>query len=218
MKLRFKSKQKESGDVWSFIFEPAEPLDWTAGQSIRLEIPRKTWGYDERRFTIASAPFEKQLRITTRLSGSDFKNLLDALEAGDAIDGYGVEGRFVWGNQKRHRLLIAAGIGITPYRSMLAQRLHDNRPVDATLIYVTRDNPPVFGEELEEWSRKGKFNLHFAARRLDLGEDATLAPLWMSSLIYLSGPEKMVREMSARLVELGVLKDRIRLDEFTGIL
>jgi NAD(P)H-flavin reductase len=51
---------------------------WTAGQSIKLEVPGP-YGPLEHRFSISSAPHEGIVAITTRLSGSSYKNSLAAL-------------------------------------------------------------------------------------------------------------------------------------------
>ncbi len=217
VKLQFIRKQEETDGIWSFFFEPAEPLTWLAGQSIRLEIPRSSWGVDERRFTIASAPHEQHLRITTRRSDSSFKQNLFALQAGTPINAFGVEGSFIWGGEKAHRLFIAAGIGITPYRAMLSQRIADGQALDATLVYASSDKPAAFQDELQDWaSAYSDLRLLQTDQRLFIGPDSSLSEHWQKSIIYVSGPEAMVKDLTARLQAMGVADKRIRRDEFTG--
>lgn len=214
MKLVFNNKKQESGDVWSFFFEPVEPVEWKAGQSIRLELPKPTWGYSERRFTISSAPYEKHVRITTRLSDSDFKQALQNLQPGAQIDGHNIEGAFVWEEGSKHKLLIAGGIGITPMRSMLLQAMHDNKKLNATLFYISKDKPPVFLDELEGLANTDFF-ISVTDQRFNLDPDTTLAPIWHDSIVYISGPENMVRTASSQLINAGLDKEHIKLDEFT---
>lgn len=210
MKLRLTGKAQESDDVWSFFFEPTELLTWTAGQSIRLEIPRKTWGHDERRFTIASGPSEGQIRITTRLSGSEFKQALAALEPGQAIDGYSIEGSFVLVEATQPKLFLAAGIGITPFRAILAEA-----PVraDIRLLYQSKDQPPVFGDELSAWLGE---RLRVTPKRLSSDAATAFCPDWQARTVYVSGPEQMVRTIAGELLAEGLPKSQLRTDEFTG--
>jgi ferredoxin-NADP reductase len=78
MKLRLIQKHQELHDVCSFVFEPEEPITWEAGQYMHYNFPHPDTDDRgvERWFTISTAPFEKNIRITTRLAlekGSSFK-------------------------------------------------------------------------------------------------------------------------------------------------
>lgn len=44
MKLQFLRQVPETDTITTFAFLPQEPLAWTAGQSIRLELPRASYG------------------------------------------------------------------------------------------------------------------------------------------------------------------------------
>ncbi len=217
MKLRFVEKQHEGDDVWSFFFEPIEPLRWTAGQSIRLELPRLSYGIDERRFSIASAPHEKHLRIATRQGQSSFKQNLFRLTDNALIDGYAVEGSFVWGKQRTHRLLMAGGIGITPFRAMLLEQAHRSKPIDASLIHTVSRTPPLFYTEFEELSRHDSSFKYFPLQdRLVLGEQTTLPDIWLRSTVYVSGPSLMVDELGDALLQKGLPENKLKRDWFTG--
>lgn len=218
MKLRLARKQKETDAIWSFFFEPAGKVKWLAGQSIRLELPKKTWGVDERRFSIASAPYEKHIRITTRVSKSSFKQLLAKLEPGDSLEGYAIEGDFTWGETDMPRLFLSGGIGITPFRALLAQAVHDGTPLNTTLIHSFSDDKLLFGDELAAWQKKDPtFYVHYLPKtRLSLDSHSTLSPFWQHNLVYISGPEKMVQELAKSLTKQGLPKEQLKLDEFTG--
>lgn len=211
MKLKFLRKQQDTGDVWSFFFEPAEPLEWRAGQSIRLEIPRKSWGYDERRFTIASAPSEEHIRITTRVSSSEFKQSLADLEVGKSLDGHNIEGNFIWDNSDWPSLFLAAGIGITPFRAMLAEWAGKEQ---IKLLYQSRDEPPVFGKELSEWLGEA---LRVTSQRLDPDAVMSFCPDWLERQVYVSGPEQMVHDLSRQLLAAGLPAGQLKTDLFTGL-
>lgn len=212
MKLQFLEKNQESRDVWTFRFAPQEATTWQAGQSIRLEVPI---GYDieEKRFTISSAPYEKRIDITTRLSGSKFKNSLDNLKPGQVIDGQSIEGNFVW-SPAGPKLFVAAGIGITPFHSMLKQRQHEAAGLDVKLIYGGRPGQLPFADWLQVLAvGRSDFELQLIqGRRLSFQD---LGPI-TGQPIYLSGPTDMVNDLNSQLLAAGLSEQNIKRDLFTG--
>ncbi len=100
MKLTLIRKKEEVPSVESFIFSSAEPVTWQAGQFLHCILehePMDNRG-EERWFTIASAPFEKELMITTRIAnekGSSFKTALSALQVGETIEVPEIDGDFI---------------------------------------------------------------------------------------------------------------------------
>jgi len=214
VKLKYTDKKHEAGNVWSFFFEPQEPIAWRAGQSIRLELPRATYGADEKRFSISAAPFEKIIRITTRLSGSSFKKSLSKLKQNQMIDAFSVEGDFLW--EQKPKIFIAAGIGITPFRSMLIQAKHEKKPIDTVLIYGSSDPEPVFKVELQELSdHSPSYRFLFISRRVSPA-DVLSVNNWQQHLVYISGPEPMVNETASKLIAAGLAESQLKLDLFTG--
>jgi len=219
MKLRFERKQREVEDIWSFFFMPVGNVTWKAGQSIRLELPRKSWGIDERRFTISSAPHEKLLRITTKISDSSFKQNLKRLRKGSVINGYNIEGDFLWEQSKKHRLFIAGGIGITPFRALIDAQIAAKKPLNTTLLYSFKTTQPVFERELNTWqsTEPGFQVIYLPNRRVIIDEHGTITDFWRQSLVYVSGPEKMVKAITRQLLAHGLPKMNIRIDLFTGL-
>lgn len=217
MKLKYISKTSEIDDVVTFCFEALEPIDWIAGQSIRLEVPA---GYDsqERRFTIVSAPYQRQICITTRISDSLFKQALNKLAPEAVIDGYAVEGKFIWTDTPQERILCAGGIGITPYMSMFRQLHHDGKPIDATLLYAGRSDRLLFEDELKrlQAEQTGLSVVFLPQQRLSSDIIRHHSKSLKDSLVYLSGPAAMVDELSAKLSSVGFPPEQIKKDWFTG--
>lgn len=213
MRLTFIRQKPVGGDAVTFVFEPNGPITWQAGQSIRLELPTLI-GSSEHRFTISSAPFERHIAITTRPSDSDFKQALFALTPGQVIAANGLEGSFTWQESAHPLLFVAAGIGVTPFRAMLAQRIHDSLPANATLLYASREY--IFADDFATWQKanSGLRVEHIADRRVVLAD--ILVHDTPDRLIYISGPSVMVDELSAALVASGVTNARIKRDWFTG--
>ena len=87
MKLILIAKRPETEGVMSFLFRSDAPLKWQAGQFLHYSLPHPD--ADDRGitryFTIASAPFEGHVMLTTRFDGersSSFKRALGQLPVG----------------------------------------------------------------------------------------------------------------------------------------
>ena len=75
MKLKLTARKREVPGVESFIFKPAEPIVWQAGQYLHYVLnhaPTDDRGSD-RWFTIASAPYERHVMVTTRFADAKGK-------------------------------------------------------------------------------------------------------------------------------------------------
>jgi ferredoxin-NADP reductase len=70
MKFTLRATKQEGNDTFSFIFAPEQPLQWNAGQLLRylLNHPNPHDRGAERYFSIASAPHEKHMMLTTRFA------------------------------------------------------------------------------------------------------------------------------------------------------
>lgn len=188
MKLILRERRHEVEDIWSFDFTGGPA--WVAGQSIRLELPVGC-DTEERRFTIASAPSDGVMTITTRLGESSFKRALGCLSPGAQVDGYAIEGDFIWHPSDQPPLWLAFGLGITPFRAMIRQAQYEGRSVNAELVYVGRI--PLYDMELREVARQEPwFRLRtlrpdeVTAASLAAAVDLTRQP------VYLAGPSSVV--------------------------
>jgi len=224
MYLQLKEKRKEVAGVVSFIFEPEKPIEWIPGQYIHYvlhHLPTDERGSD-RWFTNSAAPFEKNIRVTTRIAenkGSSFKKKLASLKVGGWIEISVVEGEFVVEDPKKQYVFIAGGIGITPFRSILTQLNHDKKPINATLIYANKDKNVVYKKELEKIAKNNpKLKIHyvFSPVHIDEKKIKELVPDIKTPIFYLSGPEPMVESLAEILRRMGVVEDHIKEDSFPG--
>lgn len=221
MTLKFINRSDEVKDVVTFNFEPGEVVDWQPGQYMHynLDLPDVDDKGPERWFTISSAPFEKNIHITTRLDNlpfSSFKKYLMNLKPGDEIEADGPGGKFILRQDAKRHVLIAGGIGITPYRSMLAQLAHDQKPANAVLMYANRDENFIFMEELEKFaSQDNTFSIQkFVNKRIS--EDDIKPYLNEDTVFYLSGPQGMVESYEELLPNWGLNPDKLMKDYFPG--
>jgi ferredoxin-NADP reductase len=222
MKLRFISKKPEGKDVVSFVFEPEEKLSWQPGQYMHyvLEHPDADEKGVERWFTISAAPFEGHIMLTTRLDNlplSTFKQALNKLNPGDTIEADGPKGKFVLQEGEHKHVMIAGGIGVTPFRSMLVQLDHDHQNINAELLYLNRDDNFVFDEELAQIAGNNpQFKIDkIVDKRLS---QADFEPYTKdnSAVYYLSGPHAMVESYEAMLKGMGIAEDNMLTDYFPG--
>jgi len=224
MYLQLKEKRQEAEGVVSFIFEPEKPIEWAAGQYIHYvlhHLPTDDRGSD-RWFTNSSAPFEKNIRITTRNSGdkgSSFKKKLFSLEVDGWIEISVVEGDFIVEDPEKNYVFIAGGIGITPYRSILTQLNHDKKPINVTLLYANSDKNVVYKDELEKISKTNpNFKIHyvFSPEHIDEKKISETVPDINTPIFYVSGPEPMVESLVEMLENMGIAKENIKHDSFPG--
>lgn len=224
MKLKLIEKKSETPEVTSFIFTPAEQLTWIPGQYLHYVLhhrPTDDRGSD-RWFTNSAAPFENNVRITTRFAfdkSSSFKNKLFTLKEGKEIEIAAVEGDFTLDDPNRSHVFIAGGIGITPFRSILTQLNYEKKPIHVTLLYANRDQNVVYKDELETIAKANPdFKIHyiFSPEHIDENKIKELVPDLQKPLFYISGPEPMVKTLEELLKKMTIPEKHIKQDEFPG--
>lgn len=220
MELKLIEKEHLIDNVWAFRFKPSEPLQYTAGQFVRVELPHDNPDEQgtKRYFTDSAAPFEGILQITTRVTGSTFKQALAKLEPGDTALQLIArpDGDFVWQDSDLPLVFVAGGIGVTPFRSILKQRAHDGQPLNVTVVYGSRTPEVPFKDELEKWaSSNPDLHVHYAVGApLTAERLAQLLPQLNQSLVYVSGPEPMVEALGDDLKQHGLPEVQLKQDYF----
>lgn len=223
MLLTLFEKKQETNDVFSFVFKPNEPIKWRAGQYMFYTLPNKNPDNRgvTRYFTISSAPFEKDIMITTRISlpPSSFKKSLVDMSIGDTIEASGPDGDFTVGDPKKNYVFITGGIGITPFRSILLDLDHKKLPINAQLLYTNRDKDIVFKSELElltEKNKSFKINYFISPARITDNDIKSLNSHLSILNFYVSGPEPFVETYSQILKKIRITNQNIKLDHFPG--
>lgn len=220
MILKLINKEHLIDNVWAFRFQPNEPLNWTAGQYVRVELPHDSLDEEgaKRWFTDSAAPYEGILQITTRVTNSTFKQALSKLEIGSdklqLIEN--PEGDFLWQDSNLPIVFIAGGIGVTPFRSILKQRFHDGLSLSATLIYGGRTEDVPFKDELAQWTQSNpELKVYYViGEPLNAEKLLQIEPALNQSLVYLSGPEPMVASLGNELKSHGLPEVQFKHDSF----
>lgn len=231
VKLTYVRKQHEIGEVYSFFFQPSEPVLFNAGQYLNLTMPDVPPAVSDRLFTIASAPYEPLLQFTTIIGPSHFKQKLTSLQLGDVIEADQLGGDFTWDanpsalsndgvdlGDKLKRLFIAGGIGITPYLSIIRDRLHNKQPINAILLYAGKNEKRPFVDELHR-----AMNIDPTLRIKDYSETRlTLDQLKKDItdiehyIVYLAGSQAFSEALGEGLVAGGFPRQQIKYDYFDG--
>lgn len=216
MEVEFLRRNQEVEGIWSFWFSRPRGFNYAAGDYTELSLERVV-GNHRRWFSLASAPSESDLRITTWVDAqsSPFKQTLMNLKKGDTAHVAPPMGNFNAPPQPDKLLFIAAGIGVTPFRSLLVEQTHTPTGHDIILLYSARQNQHLFLSEIQR--SKASFVQHTTAqKRLDLAEITQRISDIGERLIYLAGPEPMMTKFYEDLLTLGHPRWRLRLCYFPG--
>lgn len=243
MKLKLVKKQNEAKDTKSFFFQPQNPVNWLPGQFFYLTIPELKYPDSRgntRHFTISSSPTEGEvLRFTTRLrEDSGYKKTLDELEIGSIVEGEGPNGTFILDeNETGKHLLLAGGIGITPFRAFIKYNIDKKlKSIGIYLIYSNSSPEEIaFKKELEKWAKdyenikiamtvshpeESKINWPGLKGRIDKDMIQKLINDWELKIehltFWLCGPPPMVTAMEEVLGSMKITSDKVRSEKFTG--
>ena len=227
IRLSYVGKKQLAPTSWEFEFAPKSPVRFTPGQFMELTLPHEKpdargW---RRVFSIASVPGDT-VRFGIRLpeKSSTFKRALLALEPGTAISGTSVGGDFVLPKGDAPLLLVAGGIGITPYISQLEQA----RGRDTAVVYaISTPDDLAYADVLAKAGcssvtvvsatkppKLPKGWTWAEARRLTGDQLLAAVPDVRSRHTYLSGAPAMVGDLKKALRRAGVR--RIHTDVFIG--
>ncbi|HUM52005.1 MAG TPA: iron-sulfur cluster-binding domain-containing protein [Chitinophagales bacterium] len=144
---------RERNDVISIKLQPSK--NWKgfiAGQFIEITLKINAVFYT-RTFSISSSisQFKKDKTITLTIQNQDNGKvtnwLINQLKINDTIGISDAKGNFIIANHQDDFLLIAGGLGITPFRSMLYQCIEQNKNV--VLLYYCKSNQHIFENELK---------------------------------------------------------------------
>lgn len=230
------NRREVAVNTMAFHFEKPQGFAFKAGQYVSLaeiDPPETDAKGSTRTFSIASAPEEAEVMITTRMRDSAFKRWLKAMKLGTKLTMEGPFGDLVLHpDASRPAVLLAGGIGVTPFRSIvvsaartkLSHRLFlfysNHRPEDAAFL----DELGKLQEVNPSYSFIGTMTNMKSAARSWHGESGRIGkemifryvPESARPIYYVAGPPGMVLAMEETLTEAGVTAEHIRTEEFFG--
>ena len=95
---RYLGSRDRATDTKTFSFERPSDLDYVPGQFFFVLLDQPQGPYTrpiEHHFSFSSSPTEPTVELTTRMTGHEFKQRLDALVVGEGVHIAGPDGAFV---------------------------------------------------------------------------------------------------------------------------
>lgn len=220
-KLTLEARADMTPTVQALTFRARRPVAFTPGQYLELEVPHRHPDArgTRREFSIASAPEDLPLitvafrEVPGAKTQSSYKKALANVTAGDALAVTGVWGDFVLPKRPTSPvLMVAAGIGVTPFVSQVRHARLAEEDRDIILVYVASESSELaFRDELEAsgipvivFTRDEPKNLpphwHWARGiRLDAAGLLQVVPDIAARHAYISGPAALIADLAPAL-------------------
>lgn len=229
-RLTLVSREAITPSVRELTFRAARRVHFSAGQYLELEVPHRHPDArgTRREFSIVSAPEELPLvKIALREGSlSSYKQALAAVEPGAKLPVTGIWGDFVLPTSpQRPVLMVAAGIGVTPFVSQLRHLRLSDAHRDVVFVYVAsgeeelafRDDLVAAGIPVIVVTRTEPTSLPDGWRwaggaRLDAAGLLRLVPDISARHAYISGPPGLIAELAPALEKAHA----ITTDAFSG--
>ena len=216
---------QETHDTWSVYFEGAHP-PYDPGQFMIVQLLRDGKVSEPHPFTIASSPTQKRLSITVKSVG-DFTATIGETKTTDRAYIDMPYGRFSFLPFDADDLvLIAGGIGVTPFMSMLRYIRDEKLKKNVLLLWGNKTEADIaFREELDrmEAEMPSLKVVHVISRQQGFpGEKGVLDKEMLrryvgnnpSGRFFICGPPPMMRAVERSLSDLGVSGKRILSERF----
>ncbi len=180
---------------------------------------------DGRAYSMSSSPSEP-FAVTYKLAGS-FTHKLQGVKEGDVLGFTGPFGFFVLNEGAKHAVMLAGGIGITPFVAYARHVQEKKLPVKLTLLYSNKTVSDIsFKKQLDELTASKALEVVYTVtrpeagtwngltKRIDAGLIKEKVADWQEAEYYLCGSPDFVKHMEETLLAMGVLKQKIKEEKF----
>ncbi|MCX6728502.1 MAG: FAD-dependent oxidoreductase [Candidatus Saccharibacteria bacterium] len=211
----------------------AKPMNFQPGQYAVISFKQNGRPTPARCFSIVNSPSDHGiLQCSIRKKGK-FTNAAANLKEGDEVNVSGPFGGFVFDERRdRKMVLIAGGIGITPFMSMIQYATNNKLSNDITLIYncTNQTDIPFYGQLVEIEERNPHFKIIFAIsngptnrlihQRVYSGRitsetiNTAVNNRYDGKTFFICGPSAFMDAMSNILYGKGVLEEKVMTETF----
>lgn len=222
-RFRVAAVRKEANGVYTVELEPEEKdMQHEPGQFAFVTFHSDRLPTEEHHFTVSSAPDKDGFTYTIKAVG-DFTEQIEHLEEGDVAIVEGPYGGFTLDDETTSVTMIAGGIGITPFMSML-RHMDRTDGVETHLLYGNRTrNDIAFRDEIEELEQRNDWlTVTHVLSEEDVDgyehgyiDEEILENTDLDAQYYVCGPPPMMDAVENTLNELGVPASRIRTERFS---
>lgn len=219
--ISFIESYREVGDIFTFIFQKEKDVKWKSGQHGIFTITHEKINKATRAFSIASTSDEGHVKISMRISEnpSEFKKAFMDLKPGMKMSMRGPIGSF-YIHDNRPTLLIAGGIGITPYRAILKDLMQhtDKIPSFIKLLYIDSSEEYIYKDEFDSISNDSEIIIKYLTKREDLTKEIVKfsSEYGNEGNYFMVGSKKMIQSTSKLLKEQKIKRSNIEKDTFIG--
>jgi len=220
IELTVKQVRSEAPQHLSVVYDRPRGFDYEPGDWVDLDLGSDLRG--GRTYSLSSSPTEPDLMITFKEGLSEIKKTLAGSRPGDTarITAYGNDYEFHL-NEHRTSVLIAGGVGVAPFRSMLKEMVDRSSLGAVELVYLNQTDAFLFRDELDTWQAELQ-NAHIdyvvtkGLKRKD--REKLLRDIISAEAhhYFIAGPEGMIESTEELLDSMGVDHDDIRIDSFGG--
>ena len=222
---------EDTAVVTSLVFDLADRPVSVPGGHVDVRRTDPAGRQITRSYWVASAPEDGFIVLTVeRRRGEMSRYLVGVLRVGDSLelrDHRG--GNVVWtGTSDDPVMLIAEGIGIVPFRSILRHRTHIRSEALVKLVYSVRGlEDVIYRDELLRLAAYDELDVRFAirsgspggwrGRRGPVDRSYLQEVAWsvdVRPLIYVCGASEFAAGVASDLVALGHDADRIRVETY----
>ncbi len=223
---------QETPDTKTYRIKPVaggEVIQYKPGQFVQLHLTPDSEVKMSRSYSIASSPHERgSIDLTIKIQGT-FPQYLKDLQVGHVFGLRGPLGHFYFDPATQpHIVLLGAGVGITPLMGMLRYHTHHQLANKVTFIDVNKtEEDTIYREELEQVHAKKNPNAQIVLSYTRLapehpwtGERGRLnwdmivkyVPEPLNKHYFICGPDQMNKDLKALLLEKGVPKELVKLE------
>lgn len=225
-RTRLISREMVAENTLALTIQRPDHFEFEAGQNTVVSIPG-AHAEHLKEFTIASAPYEDHIVLAMRVRNSSFKNACYALKSGDAIRLRDAAGS-LWAKTDAPQLWFSGGIGITPFRSVIRELIHQDVSLSVTHFHSDRTSSSVpFMQEFESYAAADNGYRFIPTTTREGSRDSLSgritgdmisehAPGYAQSACFVVGTESFVASIRDVLGVLGVPATRVRTERFEG--
>jgi ferredoxin-NADP reductase len=223
---------QETPDTKTYRIRPkagGEVIQYKPGQFVQLHLTPESDAKMSRSYSVASSPTTREfIDLTIKIQGT-FPQFLKDLQPGHVFGMRGPLGHFVFDPPTMpHIVLLGAGVGVTPLVGMLRYATHLKLPNKVTFINANKlEEDTIYRHELTSHHAANNPHLKLVLSYTRLpeghpwqGERGRISwemickhvPEPMNVHYFICGPDQMNKDLKALLIEKGVDRNRVKLE------
>lgn len=210
-------------DIVHIYLKPEKaPIQFKPGQFVYVKFNNTVVGTELHPFSMSSSPREDVLRLSIKILG-DYTLKLVHLNNGDRVSVFGPHGTFGnFLNQTHSEVWIAGGIGVTPFISMIRDRIiNPSKYPFVTFFYATKSSDEaVFLDEIKSMIAND-INVRLVPwfsnteGKLTGERVGSFVDLKSIDRFLFCGPEKMMEDLKKQFIKNNIPEEKIFYESFS---